>query len=157
MLLGPSVMTWTYSCCWCTEHGTVLLLAFDRGVLYDTLQVMQPVACCSVQHHQFSVTIVQKPDDVSHQNKPPRAVHIGIIRVLLSDRTDLLFFSTGLSSKTSPLMSPFRNNTNASVTTYNTTIVYTIYTIFDKYIGLMQQLTAKVEGKNKRSLRPTAM
>ena len=27
--------------------------------LYDTLQVVQPVACCSVQHHQVSVTTVQ--------------------------------------------------------------------------------------------------
>ena len=33
--------------------------------------------------------IVPKPDDVSHQNKARRTVHIGIIRVLLSDRSDM--------------------------------------------------------------------
>ena len=37
----------------------------------------------------WSNAIVPKPDDVSHQNKPRRAVHIGIIRVLLSDRSDV--------------------------------------------------------------------
>ena len=35
------------------------LLAFDLGVfLYDTLHVVKPVACCSVQHHEVSVTTV---------------------------------------------------------------------------------------------------
>ena len=39
--------------------------------------------------------IVPKPDDVSHQNKPRREVHIGIIRVLLSDRSDLFTLAAG--------------------------------------------------------------
>ena len=34
------------------------LRLIEEFYLYDTLQVVQPVACCSVQHHQVSVTTV---------------------------------------------------------------------------------------------------
>ena len=69
-----------------TFHGmgniAVLAPRKQLGIVVPRKQVAE-------LHVKEHAAIVPKPDDVSYQNKTSRAVHTGIIRVLLSDRSDL--------------------------------------------------------------------